>query len=178
MRRALGLVAVLAASSSAIACKNVVPTFALPGTDGRVYSAKSFLSKPTIVVFLKADCPGSPDLARSFSALQSELRGQANVVGFVKMDAMAATAYAKDIEAYFPLIADPTGKTMAAFGAKRGGEFTFVASSKEARFPKIWDGYSRSLVAAAIDGIRHHGGTVSPVSLLAFPTEKTYGCRL
>jgi len=165
-------------AASALACKYAVPVFSLAGSDGETYTAKSFMARPTIIVFIHYGCPGSYDLVKSFNSLQSQLKGQANVVAFAKISPEKAVTYAKEIKATFPIIADPSGKTIAGFGAKNGGNLTFVALSEEARFPKIWDGYSKPILKEVLDSIRKHGKTLPIVSLAAVPNEKTSGCKL
>jgi peroxiredoxin len=115
------------------------PNFTLAGTDGKVYTLKSFASSPTLVIFFTCNhCPyvlGSDELTKKY-ALQYLERG----VQFVAINSNSKETYeedsfekmcerAKKCKFPWPYLYDETQEIATAYGAMRTPHF-FVFDSK------------------------------------------------
>ncbi len=178
MRRPLTILTALALVAGALACKNAVPSFQLGATNGKTYTPKSFLAKPTLIVFFRPDCPMVAKALPDLNRLAKELQPEIQFVGFVKAPLTETKAFAKKLDAQFPLIADERGKVIEQFKAERSLDFTLVAGKKEARFPKIWNGCSRETIQEALKAIENHGHTLPAYDLSWFPAKRISGCSL
>lgn len=159
-------------------CKNPVPAFEAIASNGVKYSNKSFVEKPTVVVFLKKGCPSNPSAAPHFNQLAKSLGSSANVVAFVNGSLADAKEEAKRIGATFPLIPDPKRTVITGCGASKSLDFTIVATAKEAKFPKLWEGYSKASVGEALEIIVKHGKKLNTYKLDQFPADNRRGCTL
>lgn len=176
-RLLLGLV--LGTAALAHACKNEVPEFKSRATDGKIYSKAGLAGHPTIFVFMKLGCPSNPEAIPDFNKLATSLRGRVQVVGIINSDLDSAKKYATQLRIDFPLIPDPKKTILKGFGAKRSLEMTYSApKSGEAKYPKIWEGYSQAMVQEILSGVQHHGVKVPKLNLGYFPKEKRAGCSL
>ncbi len=174
--RALLLLAILACGF-AQACKNEVPNYRVTSTDGKVRSRAALVGKPTIFLFMKLGCPANPEAIPRFNRLATSLKGKVDVVGIINADLATAKKFAREMKITFPLLPDAKKTLIKGFGAKRSLEMTYSApKSGLAKYPKVWDGYSRSMLQEVLDGIGHHGFKLPKIAIPYFPIEKRGGC--
>lgn len=160
------------------AAPKAMPAFKATGTDGKTYTAQSFLKLPTIIVFLGMNCPHNPAAIPVFNRLQKELKGKAQIVAFINSAPVRAKAYAKSLKANFPFLSDPESKTMIAFGANHSLDLAYVADSKRPTFVGVTDGYDRATLTTILRGIRSAGRTMPAVNLNFVPVENQSGCGI
>lgn len=166
----------VALAALACACPNAVPEFKLSDHRGGQWTGASFTKRPTILVFLKKDCPANPRAIPLLNGLQKQLGETAQVVGVVNADLSNTRAYAANLKAEFPLLADAQSVLIKGFSAKRSLQFSVVATKAEPRWAKVWDGIGQTEVEAAIKLITAHGHQLAPVELKSLPSRAMSGC--
>jgi peroxiredoxin len=159
-------------------CKNPVPAFSQTASNGKLVSEKLLCEKPTVVFFLKNGCPCNPDAAKNLNKLAKDLGSTAQVVAFINAGQKEAQLEAKTIKAEFLIIPDPQKEVIKGCGATRSLDFTVVATTEPPRFPKLWNGYSKAMVAEGLDIIVKHGKKLNKWDLAKFPKEPIMGCSL
>jgi peroxiredoxin len=169
MKRAL-LGLVLVCVGMAQACKNQVPEFKAKATDGKFYSKAGLANNPTIFVFLRGGEVESRRAIPRLNQLASSLKGTARVVGIIDAGISKAMSFSRTCEVGFALIADPKREIAKGFGVERGLQMTYTApKTADAKFPKLWDGLTRTTVEEMLTGIQHHGVSVPEVDLAGYP---------
>jgi peroxiredoxin Q/BCP len=95
------------------------PAFKLPSSDGGTVSLGGFKGKYVVVYFYpKDDTPGCTIEAQAFSAAQKKLEKlDAAVVGISKDSIEAHCKFRDKHKLKVPLLSDPDGKTIEAYGA-------------------------------------------------------------
>lgn len=155
----------------------LAPAFRVTDTAGEPVSVGAKNDKPTVVVFLDANCPccksGKPYLDR----VESYYGDVANVIGLVVGDAAVAKSWEKRSKPQFRVAADPGGKVAARYGAKIA--LTTVLVGQDGRIVRFYPGYSqgslRELTAsiAKLAKVKDRNMEVRPA-----PTVLTSGCAL
>jgi len=175
--RSLLSVGLLVLTGSVFACKYEVPAFRLSATDGKTYTEKSLVGKPTFIFFLKKNCPANPKATPGINGLAKELAGKAQVL--VVMDGTLAEvrANATKVGLAVPVLADIKGVVIRGFKAERGADFTFVATKTgKPRYPEIWTGVSRAHLEEAVAAMRKHGATLPALKLASISKSTISGC--
>ena len=94
------------------------PDFRLPADDGKTYALKDLRGRKVVLYFYpKDDTPGCTKEACSFRDNLSRVQSKGAVVFGVSKDDLAS--HAKFREKYslsFPLLSDPEGKVLSAYG--------------------------------------------------------------
>ena len=94
------------------------PDFRLPADDGKTYSLKDLRGRKVVLYFYpKDDTPGCTKEACSFRDNLSRVQSKGAIVLGVSKDDLAS--HAKFREKYslsFPLLSDPEGKVLSAYG--------------------------------------------------------------
>lgn len=175
LRSCVGLSAI-ALFSLASACPNVVPDFRSFSTDGQVRNAKSFIEKPTVLVFLKRGCPCNVKAMPWLNSLSASFGDKWQVIGVVNTDLLEAEKEAQETGARIPLIADSQGVLRQGFQAQNSLDFSIVATKREARWPKLWQGMSQKNMTEALDIIVRHGHASPGFTLEQFPVDSLVGC--
>lgn len=155
----------------------LAPAFRVTDTAGKPVSVGAKNAKPTVVVFLDANCPccksGKPYLDR----VESYYGDVANVIGLVVGDAAVAKSWEKRSKPQFRVAADLGGKVAARYGAKIA--LTTVLVGTDGRIVRFYPGYSqgslRELTAsiARLAKVKDRNMEVRPA-----PTALTSGCSL
>ena len=94
------------------------PDFTLPADDGRTYSLKDLRGKKVVLYFYpKDDTPGCTKEACSFRDNLSRVTSKgAIVLGVSKDDLDSHAKFRKKYSLSFPLLSDPDGKVLEAYG--------------------------------------------------------------
>jgi peroxiredoxin len=160
-------------------CKNPVPAFSLPSTHkGATFTEKDLLKKPSILVFMKATCPANEAMIPNFVALQKSLGNTVQVVAFLNGNIKTVSEVSKTYRANFTMVADKDSLVIAGCGAKNSGDFTIVASTTEAKFPKIWNGNSQAQITEGLGIITKHGRKIANGDVSKFNKSPMMGCSL
>jgi len=206
MRRALGLVAVLAASSlvcgqdhthtldangkkagHAVEPKAIkagsakvgglAPAFRLVDTAGKPVSVSAKNAKPTVVVFLDSNCPCCKSGKPYLDRVETYYGDVANVIGLVVGDAAVAKAWEKRTTPQFRVAADPGGKVAARYGAKIA--LTTVLVGKHGRIVRFYPGYSQGSLRELTASIAKLAKVKDRnMEVRPAPTALTSGCSL
>ncbi|MEJ5169905.1 MAG: redoxin domain-containing protein [Fimbriimonadales bacterium] len=164
------------AKEDGCACKEAV-AFRLQATDGKTWTQETILSKPTLVVFLKAKCPHTPPALADFNRLAKDFGGKATVVGMIDLKIAEAKEFAKKNKVAFPLIADPGAETMVKMGAAHSLDMA-LSCPKDKRIGSTYEGYSREILGKVLKDMVQHGGPSLKVDLSKYPAKKASGCGL
>jgi peroxiredoxin len=175
MRALLGSVFAVVAAS-AVACPYELPTFSMTATDGKIVSSTSLGQRPAMLIFLKKGCPMNPRQIPHLNLLAEELKGTMDVYGVVDSDAAGAKAYAKEVNAAFPLLPDEKKLLIGAVKAKNSLNFLVVATKNAARYAKVWKGVSTPNLKEALDIVVRHGQSIATPSLKGFTDREVSGC--
>ncbi len=151
--------------------------FKLPATDGKTYTQKTLFQKPTLVVFIKAECPHTPPAIKDFNRLRKDLGAKVALVGMIDLDLAKAKAFAKKHAVAFPLIADPKANAMVEIGARHSLDMALMCS-KDQKIGNIYEGYSRSILGQVLKDLVAHGGPKLTINLTPYPEKKKSGCGL
>lgn len=152
-----------------------IPLFKIKGTDGKVYTNETVAKKPTVIVLLMKGCPHNPKAAPDFNRLRASFGSKADVIGLVVGKPPEMAAYAKEIKADFPLLADPSGDLVHAMGGRHSLDLALV-SAKDKMIAKTWDGYDRKIIGEIIADLPGHGGPKLKVDLTKYPGSRRSGC--
>lgn len=176
MRRQASLGFVAAFCALAQACPNAVPEFRLEATGNQTFTQKSLVERPTVLVFLKADCPANPKGAELLNQVQARYPSQVRVLGIVRGEKSTAERERTRIGLKVPVLADPTGILFDAFAPKRSLDFSVVATKTEPRWAKLWSGIGRTELSEALELIRRHGHSIPPLDPSWLPDRTVTGC--
>lgn len=170
----LSLCSLVHAEPEGCGCKPM-PKFSAVATDGKTYTNDTFCAKPTVVVFLRANCPANPGAMADLNRLASQLGAKVAFVGVTNMTAKDAKAYAAKLGAKFPVVADPDKKIVDGFGAKKSLDMALICP-KDKKIAQSFDGYSRATIKAIVAALPGHGGPKLALDLGKYPTAKKSGC--
>jgi peroxiredoxin Q/BCP len=94
------------------------PDFRLPADDGKTYALKDLRGKKVVLYFYpKDDTPGCTKEACSFRDNLSRVRSKgAIVLGVSKDDLESHAKFREKYSLSFPLLSDPEGKVLNAYG--------------------------------------------------------------
>ncbi len=94
------------------------PDFRLPADDGKTYSLKDLRGQKVVLYFYpKDDTPGCTKEACSFRDNLGRVRSKgAIVLGVSKDDLESHAKFRKKYSLSFPLLSDPEGKVLEAYG--------------------------------------------------------------
>src|SRR2546426_813928 len=94
------------------------PDFRLPADDGKTYSLKDLRGQKVVLYFYpKDDTPGCTKEACSFRDNLARVRSKkAVVLGVSKDDIASHAAFRKKYSLSFPLLSDPKGEVLNAYG--------------------------------------------------------------
>lgn len=168
----LGLLA--AFSMGQEACKPI-PQFNIKATDGKVYTNESVAKKPTVIVLLMKGCPHNPKAAPDFNRLRASFGSKADVIGLVVGKPSEMAAYAKEIKADFPLLADPSGDLAHAMGGRHSLDLALICA-KDKMIAKTYEGYDRKIIGEIIADLPGHGGPKLKIDLTKYPASRRSGC--
>src|SRR5438046_4257293 len=103
---------------SMLAVGETAPDFALRSDDGRRMSLKDFRGKKVVLYFYpKDDTPGCTKEACSFRDNLARVRSKgAIVLGVSKDDLESHAKFREKYSLSFPLLSDPEGKVLGAYG--------------------------------------------------------------
>jgi len=175
MKKTILKISLMAMACTAVAGTNTVPTFKLSATDGKTYSAASMASKPTIMIFIKRNCPVNPKVAPMFNDLAKQLGNKVNIVGVINADMVGARAERTKLSIGFPIISDKSRVLIDGFGAKASFDSTAV-TGKGAKWSQVWGGISAANAKEMIAAIEKSGTKVGTVSFKSFGDRKLVGC--
>lgn len=152
------------------------PDFSLQDARGKTWTLSDVAKgKPSLFYFIEKECPcclgAKPFVDRLANLYPNELQ----VVGVIDSDADVAKKWAETTAAEWPILLDPTLRTIRAFRAERGVYTTLVGSDGTilANYP----GYSKSMLQELSEKIAKSVG-IPPRSIktLGAPDEMTSGC--
>ena len=121
------------------------PEFLLPDTQGKMFGLKTLRSeKPVIVYFIKDGCPCSETYEPFIQELARNYLDVAHFVGVMDGDQQTISAWSKRFVNPYPILGDPSNKTMNDWEATNSA-FTALVD-KEGNLVAYWPGYSRRML--------------------------------
>lgn len=153
------------------------PAFTTKDNTGKEVGLKTFLGRPTVMVFIEKDCPcckgGKPYIDR----VTNHYRDVAHVVGVVYGPVADAQKWRAAHKPQFPVIADPGGVIAKAYLAEAGLATRVIDPKGVIRLS--YPGYSASMLREVALFIEK-SAKVKARNMRTYPapTEMTTGCRL
>jgi peroxiredoxin len=153
------------------------PEFTLKDERGVSHSLREMAeTKPVLLYFIVDTCPCCVTAQPYIDRVRQTYEGDLIMVGVINAEAGVAAKWAKDNNAKFPILLDPTKATVHAYKAERGTYMTLVAPG--GKIDKAFPGYSQSLVTELGERIaRLSGVPVKPIKVADLPKEATTGCE-
>jgi peroxiredoxin len=170
-------IAVTVLGASALGQNKSVPAFSAKGTDGKTYSKKSFSEgEPILLVFFSAGCPHNVQGIKDMNRLDRMVQGKVRIIGMTDLDVAQSQILAHNHHARFPILADPTGKTIGKFGGQSGLDNVLILP--DGHIARVWNGYNRSTLKQfeALLGSRTH--LQLNLTLSEFPKDREIGCAI
>jgi peroxiredoxin Q/BCP len=143
------------------------PAFTLESSDGGKVKLSDFAGKPVVVYFYPRDnTPGCTVEAQEFTAAMPALKKLGAVVFGVSKDTIASHCKFRDkYDLAFPLLSDPDGKVLEAYGAwgdkvmygkkMKGIIRSTVLIGKDGKVAKHWPKVSvKGHAAAVVDAVK------------------------
>jgi peroxiredoxin Q/BCP len=143
------------------------PAFTLESSDGGKVKLSEFAGKPVVVYFYPRDnTPGCTVEAQEFTAAMPALKKLGVVVFGVSKDSIASHCKFRDkYDLAFPLLSDPDGKVLEAYGAwgdkvmygkkLKGIIRSTVLIGKDGKVAKHWPKVSvKGHAAAVVDAVK------------------------
>jgi hypothetical protein len=150
---------------------NAAPPRVLPQTlAGEILAA----GRPSVVIFLKADCECSKGFARHAQALAPHLASSAAMTAIIAGTADEREAFVTETGLTLPTITDPGSALAEAWGIGKAGCFALVRPDRSVE--AVWSGFSRQ---GFEDVARRLASAPLPHDLLAeLPGTPLAGCPL
>jgi len=152
-----------------------MPAFKLSGTNGKTYTQATLSSRPTVIVFLSKGCPHNPKAMVDLNRLAAQLGKGVQFVGVTNATPADTLVLAKTLKASFPILADPKGTMISAYGATHSLDTVLICSHDKA-IAKLWEGYNRTMIAELVKMLPGHGGPKLTLDLSAYPSNRQSGC--
>jgi peroxiredoxin len=115
------------------------PAFSGKATDEKNHSLDGQLEKGlTVLYFIKEGCPVNHQAAPFVQKLFAAYEGKANLLGIYNGDVKGAESWTKRYKATFPLMEDPSLKTIRAYGALYSPWIVVV--KKDGTVGKVFEG--------------------------------------
>ncbi|MCU0317313.1 MAG: redoxin domain-containing protein [Fimbriimonadaceae bacterium] len=152
-----------------------VPNFSIRATDGKTYSRDRLRGKPTVVVFINADCPHNAPAIPEVNELFRQVGSQANFLAFINRDLAGARAVNRQLKLRAPLLPDKEEKTILALGGSHSLDFAIISSDGKSVKGK-WGGVSRNFIGEMQATLRQEGAPQLSLNLSRFKTERRSGC--
>lgn len=166
---------VLTAVAGPVQSRTPVPTFRLTTTDGKPFTTANLTARASVVLFLKHGCPHNPKAVADLNRLAAQLGPRVPVVAMVNLDTAKARGYRAELGLKLPVVADPSGKTIAAFGATHSLDLALVGAGGRG-VARRWNGYNRTALAELVRMLPEQGGPRMTVDLSAYPSRLVSGC--
>jgi peroxiredoxin len=121
------------------------PEFSLPASDDQTHTLAALRAKgPVLINFVNVDCPCSKDAQPMYNAF-ARAYPDLTVVGVVNAKPEDAWKWGREQRAGHLMLADPSCRTMRAYGAV-SSVYTALVTPR-GRIVKIWPGYSQAMMA-------------------------------
>ena len=133
------------------------------------------MAKPTVLMFIDAECPCSKDATPFFNALNAKFGDVCQVVGVINATPEVARAWAKKVGCEFNLVADPSLAIISKYGAVSSVYTTLVSASKT--IVKAYPGYGKEMLKelaakiARVSGVKERS-----ISVVGAPDGIVAGC--
>lgn len=170
------LVSVLALGTAAVAGTKFVPHFSERASDGKTYTQAAFSARPTLLIFLKQDCPSVPFGVKVINQLAADLKGRVQVFGIIDTDNAGAVKQNREWKFTFPLLPDPKRKLIDAFGAEAAFDFSVIGNRGEPQWKELYPGMSAATVNEALGSLRQQGHSIPTVRFRPPQGERLFGC--
>lgn len=162
-------------SIAAHGASEAVPAFSAKASDGKIYRGRMLTGgKPVLLMFFSAGCPHNEIGIRDMNRLLSVVGAQLRIMGMTNLDAAQTTRFADKYRAKFPILSDPTGSTIAKFGARAGLDTALILPDR--RIDRLWSGYSQSTLRQLQSELAKHGKCNLKFSVVRFPAARQSGC--
>lgn len=169
------IAAMTALSLSAFAGNKPAPAFSEVGSDGKRYTVKTLTNgKPVLIMFFAAGCPHNVHGIEDMNRLQALLGGSVRLAGMTNLDAKQTKQFAAKHHAKFPILSDPDGKVIAAFGAVGGLDNALVLANGEV--VKRWIGYDQATLRQFESELQKAGGPALKLNIDSLPKDRQAGC--
>lgn len=154
-----------------------VPSFTAKGTDGKTYNAKSLSAgKPTLMVFFAAGCPHNVPGIQDMNRLYGMLGGKVRLVGMTNLDPKKTKIFARNHQAKFPILADPSGMICGKFGADAGLDNALILPGGQ--IDHLWSGYDQTTLKQLESELKKKASVNVHLSLASFPQTRELGCAI
>ncbi|MEQ1934453.1 MAG: redoxin domain-containing protein [Fimbriimonadaceae bacterium] len=151
------------------------PLFELSDSSGRDRKLSEFLSKPTLLYFIKDGCPCSIEAEPMIQALYGHLKGQANFVGIIGSPAKIGKEWENTHGSPYPVLSDETFATMRAYESPNSVYLTLIGT--DGLIVKQWAGWSAKMLTEANVLIAQESGQPEkPFDTQYAPKADSSGC--
>lgn len=131
--------------------------------------------RPTLVHFVQVDCVCSVRAAPQVERLRAALGERVHYVAVLDTEEVAARQWTKSTGLGFAVVADPTGKKIAARDVKRS--LTTILYNAKGQEVQRWRGHSAAHLQATADAAaRLLGNAPVTLALSDVPTDLVAGC--
>jgi peroxiredoxin len=163
------------AASGAWQDQHVAP-FAAQTHEGRWFDSREVVGEcPTVLVFIKRDCPCSVEFEPFFHRLEGRYRGLVRFLGVMDGDPDVARRYAAANRVPYPVLADPERSIVKVFKAENGGYVVLLKPTGEVAM--LWPGCSAEMMRELNREVAHLAGVSErPVEVAGMPAVLTTGC--
>ncbi|MCW5943176.1 MAG: redoxin domain-containing protein [Fimbriimonadaceae bacterium] len=151
------------------------PAFSAMGSDGKSHTLASLTKEgPAVLYFIKEDCPVNAEAVKYYNRMASAYKGKARLIGVINVDKVGYAGWAKRFKPTYPVLFDPSLKTIHGFKAKASP--WAVEVGKDGKIAKVWPGYSANTLAQINARLAKAAGTtVAKVDLGGAPGGNTFG---
>lgn len=133
-----------------------LPNVSLAGTDGKTYNAAALAARPTVLVFINNRCGHSADAIPAVNRLATGLGSGARLIGVANVDRAQAAQMRTRLKASFPILADPDGKLIDAFGATHSMDVGVVRPQGR-MMVRRWNEFSQVSITGVLELLRTMG---------------------
>lgn len=154
----------------------VAPAFALPDQDGKPQTLKTLASgKPALIYFVNHDCPCCVTAEPFIERLHSALGDRFSLFAIVDADVATTKAWRERYQFPGTMLADPTQKTIAAFGIETAVYQVLVRA--DGSIDKVYAGYNQASLRDIVQRIVEQTKSDAPkVEFADAPEKMTAGC--
>ena len=155
----------------------VAPDFEADAHDGGTYKLSELLKDgPTVLIFIKDDCPCSTAADPFLQRVHAAGRGFVRFYGVIDGGVMVAQRWAdRNGNTVFPILADPDRKIITAYNVPNSAYVAFI--NPDGRIEKLWAGYSEEMLKE-LGGLmaRYVKPGMEPYDVADAPRELYSGC--
>lgn len=152
------------------------PTFDLTTAEGKPATLASMSEgQPLLIFFINDGCPCCVTAEPFVERLAQANDGRAKVIGMINSGPEKAKAWQQANGLTFPLVLDPSMKTIQAYGAENGVYMALV--SPDGQLAQLYPGYSADVLRQIHTEFERYSKTAPrPLDVKDAPAKPTSGC--